>query len=311
MTRKKSKKDGFHIPWWFFVLLFFVPIGLYYLISSKDSSAPPVHRSVRADVYGSRSAAHLMVGMIDLYAQSLGEVVNESSVDGWVSYTLANPATHATLSIRLHLMGSEAGYYSLSDTNTLVLVSHHLDINRDAFMHENREYKTLAMENLFGIVNSQTSVYNIPHSKMRGLVSGQIDQWSAIDHQATGEVLLGFRDSLSGTAITVLDHMGLGYQDLTSQSSLLKNDEEVVKFVAKTPNSWGIIGEGSLIKQTSSQVRTVYPDRILKGRRNDDFFRQINLSYHRDIDREVLAFIEFTQTTEVRKHFAEWGYLNP
>jgi phosphate transport system substrate-binding protein len=112
------------------------------------------------------------------------------------------------------------------------------------------------------IVHSSNTVEGLTGEQLRALYSGTILDWSEVGG-AAGEVLLVSREDGSGSRILFEDEIMQG-EAVSLTAVVMPTSQDVVEYIAKTPNAIGYVSRGLVMAQESSvATRTPTPANIV------------------------------------------------
>jgi phosphate transport system substrate-binding protein len=119
----------------------------------------------------------------------------------------------------------------------------------------------IGVDGLAIIVHNSNIVEGLTTDQLRGLYSGTILDWSEIGGEA-GEVLLVSREDGSGSRILFEDEVMQG-EDVSLTAVVMPTSQDVVDFIAKTPNAIGYVSRALVMAQEVSAVATATPPNLI------------------------------------------------
>lgn len=120
----------------------------------------------------------------------------------------------------------------------------------------------IGVDGLAIVVHSTNTIEGLTTEQLRGLYSGEILDWSEVGGEA-GEVLLVSREDGSGSRIFFEDEVMQG-ESVSLTAVVMPTSQDVVEYVAKTPNAIGYVSRGLVMAQESTNAtRTPTPANII------------------------------------------------
>jgi phosphate transport system substrate-binding protein len=108
----------------------------------------------------------------------------------------------------------------------------------------------IGVDGLAIIVHSSNTIEGLSSEQLRGLYSGTILDWSELGGEA-GEVLLVSREDGSGSRVLFEDKMMQG-EPVSLTAVVMPSSQDVVDYIAKTPNAIGYVSRALVMAQESS-----------------------------------------------------------
>ena len=116
----------------------------------------------------------------------------------------------------------------------------------------------IGVDGLAIVVHSNNIVEGLTIDQLRGLYSGEILDWAEVGGEA-GEVLLVSREDGSGSRIFFEDEVMQG-EPVSLTAVVMPTSQDVVDYIAKTPNAIGYVSRGLVMAQESNAPATSTPD---------------------------------------------------
>lgn len=133
----------------------------------------------------------------------------------------------------------------LKDSARLIISTRMLTPEEKASLEQKKLFprvSRIATDGIALIINRQNKDSLISVDQIKKLLTGQITSWNQISSRSgLGKVKVIFDNPNSSTVRYLLDSLCEG-KKLSSQVTALHNNQEVIDFVAQTPNAIGIIG---------------------------------------------------------------------
>jgi phosphate transport system substrate-binding protein len=116
----------------------------------------------------------------------------------------------------------------------------------------------IGVDGLAIVVHSSNIVEGLTIEQLRGLYSGEILDWAEVGGEA-GEVLLVSREDGSGSRIFFEDEVMQG-EPVSLTAVVMPTSQDVVDYIAKTPNAIGYVSRGLVMAQERAAPATSTPD---------------------------------------------------
>lgn len=115
----------------------------------------------------------------------------------------------------------------------------------------------IGVDGLAIIVHQSNTIEGLTSDQLRGLYSGAILDWSEVGGQ-TGEVLLVSREDGSGSRVLFESEVMQG-EEVSLTAVVMPTSEDVVEYIAKTPNAIGYVSRGLVMAQENRSNATSTP----------------------------------------------------
>lgn len=120
----------------------------------------------------------------------------------------------------------------------------------------------IGVDGLAIVVHNRNMVEGLTTAQLRGLYNGTILDWAEVGGEA-GEVLLVSREDGSGARIFFEDKVMQG-EPVSLTAVVMPTSQDVVDYIAKTPNAIGYVSRGLLMGQEGgAAARTPIPSNVI------------------------------------------------
>lgn len=115
----------------------------------------------------------------------------------------------------------------------------------------------IGVDGLAIIVHGSNTIEGLTSDQLRGLYGGAILDWAEVGGQA-GEVLLVSREDGSGSRVLFESEVMQG-EEVSLTAVVMPTSEDVVEYIAKTPNAIGYVSRGVVMAQENRSNATSTP----------------------------------------------------
>ena len=135
----------------------------------------------------------------------------------------------------------------MDDSLQLIMAARDLTIQQKEFIRKRKQTprsQRIAIDGIALIINRQNTDSLISTADLKKIMTGEITQWNKItnaERSKLGDIQVVFDNPNSSTLRYINDSIARG-GTLSDKLSALKNNTEVLDYVAHTPNALGIIG---------------------------------------------------------------------
>lgn len=146
----------------------------------------------------------------------------------------------------------------LNDSTRFIVCSRPLTARENRFLERKKLFprtSIIATDGIALVINRQNRDSLITVDQLRQLLTGTIKDWNQIAKGSTlGKVKVLFDNQGSSTVRYLLDSLCKG-KDISPNISALHKNQDVIRYVAGTPNALGVIGISWISNPRKSQSR--------------------------------------------------------
>ena len=155
----------------------------------------------------------------------------------------------------IYLSEKEAFKLLLSDSVRLILATRQLSKNEEAYFAAKKFFprqREIARDALAVLIHPENNDSILSVETIKDILTGKIQQWKQINKKSKlGKIQLVFDNPTSSTVRYVVDSITKG-TPLAHDLTAMDYNKDVINYVAKNPNSLGIIGVSWVSDKTDS-----------------------------------------------------------